>query len=122
MKHQLSMELKDFIVSFCNEMKIRNINLDDICLNTSIDMDLNIFDSDMDVFLSDFIKRFNIDVSNFECGNRYLYPSGDDMGLMYMVFRSLDYRKEWVRRICKRLYKPKIFVRDFQRAIDIRSL
>lgn len=118
---KLSQELKDFIISFCKEVKIKNIDAENISLDTSLDLDLNIFDLDMDLFITDFSKRFHIDISTFEWGKEYDYPSGDDMGLLYTTFRSFNYKKDWVKRTCRKLYKPKIYVRDLQSAIENKT-
>lgn len=118
---ELSQELKDFIISFCKEMKIKNIDADNINLDTSLDLDLNIFELDMDLFMTDFSKQFDVDISTLHWGIKYIYPSGDDMGLLYMIFRSFNYKKDWVKRICRKLYKPKIYVRDLQNAIENKA-
>ncbi|GAB3430178.1 DUF1493 family protein [Niabella aquatica] len=118
---KLSQELKDFIISFCKEMKIKNIDAENISLDTSLDLDLNIFDLDMDVFIADFSKKFDIDISGFEWGKKYDYPSGKGMGILYMTLRSFNYKKDWVKRMCRKLYNPKIYVRDLQNAIEIKA-
>ncbi|MNU17090.1 hypothetical protein D3C71_52670 [compost metagenome] len=122
MKNYIQEELVHFIISFCEEMKIKNIDLNNINLNTSIDLDLNIFDDDIDLFVNLFAQQFQIDVSHFEWGKRLIYPTSDKMNFVYSIFRSFDYRKKWVKAICGRLYIPKVFIRDFQNAINIRIL
>lgn len=119
---ELFQELKSFIISFCREMKIKNIDVDNIGLDTSLDLDLNIFDLDIDVFLADFSQRFDIDISTFKWGVNFIYPSGEDMNLLYMTLRLFNYKKKWVKKICRKLYTPKIYIRDLQRAIENKVL
>jgi hypothetical protein len=118
MSFKLSPELRDFIISYCKEMKIKNIDSAAIDLDTNLDLDLNIFDLDIDLFMTDFTKRFEIDISTLKWGKKYDYPSGKEMNLLYIIFRSFNYKKDWVKRICRKLYKPKVFVRDLQNAIE----
>ncbi len=121
MKKELSLELKEFVESFCREMKVKNIDLENMDLKTSLDLDLNIFDLDVDVFINDFIKKFDIDISSFEWGKQLEYPSDKDMSTLYSIFRSFNYRKNWVRKICRKLYKPKLFLIDFQNALENKT-
>lgn len=121
MAKQILPELKGFIISFCRDMKIKNIDVESINLDTSLDLDLNIFDLDMDVFIADFTKRFGIDVSTFEWGKKYDYPSGKGMSLLYSILRSFNYKKNWVKNVSRKLYKPKIFVRDIQKVIENKA-
>ena len=114
----LSPELKEFIINFCEEFKIRNIDIEAINLETSIDLDLNIFDIDLDVFFGDFVEKYKIDITTFKWGDKFQYPSGDDMKLIYSIVRDLNYKKDWVKRACAKYYTPKIRVKDFQYAID----
>lgn len=118
---KLSQELKNFIIFFCKEVKIKNIDVENINLDTSLDLDLNIFELDIDLFITDFSKKFDIDISTIEWGKKYDYPSGDDMSFLYYIFRSFNYKRNWVKRTCRKLYKPKIYVRDLQNAIENKA-
>ena len=114
----LSPELKELIISFCEEFKIRNIDIEAINLETSIDLDLNIYDIDFDYFLNDFGEKFKIDITKLKWGDKFQYPSGDDMRFIFSILRHFNYKKDWVKRICAKYYTPKVHVRDFQYAID----
>jgi hypothetical protein len=67
--------LKEFIVDYCNRYKIRSVDPRSLCLDTSIDLDLDIFDIEIDLFLADFADQFNIDQSKFTW-YKYGYPKG----------------------------------------------
>jgi|GEM_PF-6762292 len=64
MDKQVLPGLSDFIVNFCQEMNIKNIDIKMLDLGTSIDLDLNIFD----VFVSDFSQRFDMNKRIFDRG------------------------------------------------------
>jgi hypothetical protein len=114
----LSPDLKEFIISFCREFKIRNIDIEALNLETSIDLDLDIFDIDFDYFLNDFGERYKIDITKLKWGDKFQYPSEDDMGIIYCIVRYFNFKKDWVKRMCAKYYTPKMHVKDFQYAID----
>jgi hypothetical protein len=119
MKKTILPQLKLFITNFCETNKIKNVSLDKLTLNTSIDFDLNIYDITMDLFISDFVNFFNIDYSNFTWESRG-YPK--DV-LIVGIFRSIFGNKyKWVDDFLKLFYKPKIFIQDLQTAIQIGML
>ena len=115
---KLSPELREFIITFCKKFNIKHIDIEALNLETSIDMDLDLYDIIFDFFLNDFGERFKIDITKLKWGDKFQYPSGDDMGLIYSIFRSFNYKKNWVTRICAKYYTPKMHVKDFQYAID----
>ncbi|WP_447640940.1 MULTISPECIES: DUF1493 family protein [Chitinophagaceae] len=119
MNNKIRADLKKFIESFCTEMKIKNIDIESIDLDTSIDTDLNIYDLDLDVFVNDFSQQFSVDTKQFDWKKQLAYPDGSDMNFMYIFFRSFNYKRRWVKSICKIFYTPKLFVRDFQNMIKI---
>lgn len=107
-------ELKLFILDFCKRNKIKNIDLTDLNIETSIDLDLNIFDIDIDLFMTEFVERFKIDYSTFNW-NKYGYPKGSTLvGVLRILF---GYKRKWVKRIATIIYKPKFFVENLQNAI-----
>jgi hypothetical protein len=112
--------LRDFILSFCKKYKISNIDLSDLNLHTSIDLDLNIFDLDMDMFLSEFVEQFNIDYSQFNWDN-YGYPSDAD-AVRVDWYRMFGYQRDWVKRLCRKVYTPKLRVYHLQEAIRTGKL
>ena len=107
-------ELKAFIEHYILINKITNVDLSKLNLNTSLDLDLNLFDLGMDLFLMDFIEEFNIDDTNFNWKN-YGYPRGTYTVLLVRSF--LNYKLNWVKQIAHLLYKPKISIYTLQEAI-----
>ncbi|HVI49019.1 MAG TPA: DUF1493 family protein [Chitinophaga sp.] len=116
---QIRPELKDFIIDFCKKNKIKRTDLDNLNLDTSLDLDLNIFDDDMDLFLTEFVNRFKIDYSNFSW-EKYGYPTSSALvGIIKGIF---GYRKKWVKRVANFLYTPKLKVQELQKAIESGTL
>ena len=107
-------ELKAFIEHYILVKKITNVDLSKLNLNKSLDLDLNLFDLDMDFFLMDFIEKFNIDDTNFNWKN-YGYPRGTYTILLIRSF--LNYKSNRVKQIAHLLYKPKISIYTLQEAI-----
>ena len=68
-------QLKDFIVSYCSKHKMREIDAASLALHTSIDLDLDIVDIEIDLFIDDFAAHFRIDTSKFTW-YKYGYPTG----------------------------------------------
>ena len=108
-------ELKSFIENFILENKIKNVDLSDFNLHTSLDLDLNLLDLDIDLFLSDFVRTFNIDYKRFDW-NKHGYPEGSYIILLIRSF--LNYKSDWVKRLSHWLYKPKITVYTLKEAIE----
>jgi hypothetical protein len=101
--------LKEFIVDYCTRYKIIKVDPGSIRLDTSIDLDLDIADIEIDLFLAEFAETFRIDQSKFSW-YRYGYPRGSaSVRLIKAVF---GYKSPWVKRLSNRLYKPKFRVRN----------
>jgi hypothetical protein len=112
-------ELKNFIASFCKNNKIRN-RLSNIKLSTSIDLDLNIFDISMDLFLTSFIQEFKIDYSKFNWDNHGGYPK--DSSLIAFIRFMFGYKWDLSGKIILNFYQPKLFISDLQSAIITKEL
>lgn len=107
-------ELREFINSFCQQQKIGNIDLMNFDLESTVDLDLNIHDIDMDLFLSMFSDRFNVDLSKFSWKN-YGYPEGS---IIASILRFIFGYKKWVKKISYKIYKPKLKVRQLLDGIE----
>ena len=106
--------LKEFIVDYCSRYKIRSVDPGSLCLETSLDLDLDIFDIEIDLFLADFTDQFNIDQSKFTW-YKYGYPKGSTrVRMIKMVF---GYNSTWVKQLAHYCYKPKFKVRNLQDAV-----
>ena len=53
-------QLKDFIVDYCTRYKITEVDPRSLRLDTSIDLDLDIADIEIDLFLAEFAETFRI--------------------------------------------------------------
>jgi hypothetical protein len=106
-------ELNVFIQQFCIKNKTGRKALPGLSLDTSLYPDLDLSDLDMDLFLGEFVEKFQIDYSGFHWG-KYGYPKG--YALMD-ILKCFGYNKPWVRRIADLVYPPKFFVRNLQQAI-----
>jgi hypothetical protein len=107
-------ELKIFIETFIVTNNIKNVDLSNLNLNTSLDLDLNLFDLEIDMFLTDFVEMFKIDYSKFNWKN-YGYPDGNFLVLFVRSF--FNYKLKWVKQLAHFLYKPKISIDVLQQAI-----
>ena len=111
-------QLKEFIVDYCTRYKIQQVDAGDLCLDTSVDLDLDIFDIEIDLFLAEFAEQFCVDSSKFTW-YKYGYPTGSaSVKVMKTVF---GYRP-WVKRLSQRIYKPKFKVRNLQEAVKTGRL
>ena len=107
-------ELKDFITGYCERYRIVKVDPDALTVDTSIDLDLDIFDIEMDLFLAEFIDTFRVDNSRFTW-YKYGYPKGSvTVEVMKTVF---GYRSAWVKKLANKLYKPKFRVSNLQQAV-----
>lgn len=106
-------ELRQFITRFCQQNKVGRKALANLSLETSIYPELDLSDIAVDLFLSEFVERFNIDYSTFHWKN-YGYPDGY---LLIDILKLFGYQKRWVRRLGDMVYKPRFFVRNLQDAI-----
>jgi len=112
-------ELKDFITGYCDRYKIQKVNPDALTVDTSIDLDLDIFDIEIDLFLAEFADKFRIDNSKFTW-YKYGYPKGS-MGVE--VIRTVfGYRNNWVKKVANKIYKPKFRVQNLQEAMKTGRL
>jgi len=112
-------QLKEFIVDYCDKYKIQKVDPCSLGLDTSIDLDLNIFDIEIDLFLAEFAERFRIDNSKFTW-YKYGYPSGS--AGVYVIKSVFGYRMKWVRSLSQRIYKPKFRVSNLQEAVKTGRL
>jgi hypothetical protein len=85
-----------------------------LTVDTSIDLDLDIFDIEMDLFLDEFIDTFRVDNSRFTW-YKYGYPKGSVM--VEMMKSVFGYRSTWVKRVANKIYKPKFRVYNLQQAV-----
>ncbi|MBS1500465.1 MAG: DUF1493 family protein [Bacteroidetes bacterium] len=112
-------ELKNFIAGYCDRYKISKVDPDSLTTETSIDLDLNIFDIEIDLFLAEFTDTFRVDNSKFTW-YKYGYPKGSvGVDVIKTVF---GYRYNWVKKLATRLYKPKFKVGNLQEAVKTGKL
>jgi hypothetical protein len=112
-------QLKEFIVDYCTRYKIRKVDAHALNLDTSIDLDLDIVDIEIDLFIAEFAETFRIDQSKFSW-YKYGYPTGS---ASVKVIRSVfGYKSQWVKRLSNRLYKPKFKVSNLQDAVNTGKL
>ena len=106
--------LKEFIVDYCNRYKLHHVDPGSLSLDTSIDLDLDIFDIEIDLFLADFADQFKIDQSKFTW-YKYGYPKGSTRVRMIKIM--FGYNSIWVKQLAQYCYKPKFKVRNLQDAV-----
>jgi hypothetical protein len=112
-------QLKEFIVDYCTRYKIRQVDPCTLNLDTSIDLDLDIADIEIDLFLAEFAETFRIDQSKFSW-YKYGYPTGSaSVNVIKAVFGD---KSDWVKRLSYRLYKPKFRVSNLQDAVRTGKL
>lgn len=111
---QVDAESKQFIVDYCRTYKITQIDEDNIGLDTSLDLDLNIYDIELDLFLAEFAEAFNVDNSKFSW-YKYGYPSGSFW--VDLLKRFFGYKSTWVKKFARRIYQPKFNVYHLQSAL-----
>jgi hypothetical protein len=111
--------LKEFIVDYCTKYKIQKVDPSALSLDTSIDLDLDIFDIEIDLFIAEFTAQFHIDQSKFSW-YKYGYPTGSaGVKIIKTVF---GYKSPWVKRLSHRIYKPKFRVSNLQDAVKTGKL
>jgi hypothetical protein len=107
-------QLKEFIVDYCTRYKIRAVDPGALSLDTSIDLDLDIVDIEIDLFLAEFAEKFRVDQSKFSW-YKYGYPTGStSVNVIRTVF---GYKASWVKRLSNRIYKPRFRVSNLQDAV-----
>ena len=112
-------ELKEFIAGYCDRYKIQKVDPDALTVDTSIDLDLDIFDIEIDLFLAEFTDKFRIDNSKFTW-YKYGYPKGS-VGVD-MIKTVFGYRYTWVKKVANKIYKPKFRVQNLQEAMKTGRL
>jgi hypothetical protein len=112
-------QLKEFIVDYCIRYKIQQVDPYALCLDTSIDLDLDIFDIEMDLFLAEFVEAFSIDNSKFTW-YKYGYPTGSPS--VEVIKAVFGYRQQWVKRLSHKIYTPKFRVSNLQDAVKTGRL
>ena len=116
---ELQPGIRTFIADYCNKYKIIQVNPEELSLETSIDLDLDIADIEIDLFLAEFAEHFNIDNSKFSW-YKYGYPKGSvSVKLLRSVF---GYRRRWVRHLSHQMYKPKYKISNLQQAVKSGKL
>ena len=112
-------QLRNFIVDYCTRYKIREVDPRALNLDTSIDLDLDIFDIEIDLFLAEFAEQFHVDQSKFSW-YKYGYPTGSaSVKIIKVVF---GYKMQWVKRLSNRIYKPRFRVSNLQDAVRTGKL
>lgn len=111
--------LKEFIVDYCNRYKISHVDPGSLSLDTSIDLDLDIFDIEIDLFLADFADQFKIDQSKFTW-YKYGYPKGSTRVRVIKIM--FGYHSPWVKQLAQYCYKPKFKVKHLQDAVKTGKL
>jgi hypothetical protein len=107
-------ELKTFITGYCERYRIAKIDPEALTVDTSIDLDLDIVDIEMDLFLAEFTDAFRIDNSRFTW-YKYGYPKGS--ATVEVIRRLFGYRTPWVKKLANRLYTPKFRIYNLQQAV-----
>jgi hypothetical protein len=116
---QIHPQLKDFIVDYCSKYKVQSIDADSLAPDTSIDLDLDIFDIEIDLFIDDFAEHFKVDVSKFSW-YKYGYPTGSTrVNMLKMVF---GYKRKWVKKLASYCYQPKLLISTLQAALKTGKL
>ena len=116
---EVNPQLREFIVNYCTKYKIRKVDPRTLSLETSIDLDLDIFDIEIDLFLAEFAEQFKIDQSKFTW-YKYGYPTGSaSVNVIKAVF---GYKSPWVKKLSNRIYKPRFRVSNLQDAVRTGKL
>jgi len=112
-------QLKEFIVNYCSKYKIRKVDPCTLSLDTSIDLDLDIVDIEIDLFLAEFAETFRIDQSKFSW-YKYGYPTGS--ASVKVIRTVFGYNAQWVKKLSNRIYKPRFRVSNLQDAVTSGKL
>ena len=116
---QIQPQLKAFIVDYCNKYKVHPIDIHSISADTSIDLDLDIVDIEIDLFLAEFSEHFRVDKSKFSW-YKYGYPKGSTR--VRIIKSVFGYQRPWVRQLAGYCYKPRFKVRHLQQALNSGKL
>jgi hypothetical protein len=112
-------KLKAFIVDYCTRYKIRKVDPQTLSLDTSIDLDLDIFDIEIDLFLTEFVAEFHIDKSKFSW-YKYGYPKGSISA--HLIKAVFGHQSPWVKRLSILIYKPRFRISNLQEAVNTGKL
>jgi hypothetical protein len=116
---ELLPELKSFIIDFCKKYKIRNVDYSSLDTETNIEVDLDIFDLDADMLLSEFVERFNVDYTEFSWNN-YGYPTGTTIiSILKVVFGS---KSIWIQNLSQKFKHTEFKLKNLQEAIKSGKL
>jgi hypothetical protein len=116
---EVNPHLKEFIVEYCTKYKIREVDPRALNLDTSIDLDLDIVDIEIDLFLAEFSETFHVDQSKFSW-YKYGYPTGS--ASVKVIKAVFGYKRPWVKRLSNHIYKPKFRVSNLQDAVRTGKL
>ncbi|MDF2430527.1 MAG: hypothetical protein JWP44_158 [Mucilaginibacter sp.] len=112
-------QLKEFIVDYCTKYRIQKIDPCSLNLDTSIDLDLDIVDIEIDLFIAEFAEQFKVDQSKFSW-YKYGYPTGS--ASVKVIKAVFGYKSQWVKRLSNRIYKPRFRVSNLQDAVNTGKL
>ena len=116
---ELQPGIRVFIADYCTRYKINEVDPEELNLDTSIDLDLDIADIEIELFLAEFAQHFKVDNSKFSW-YKYGYPKGSiSVKLLRSVF---GYKRKWVRHLSHQLYKPKYKISNLQQAVKCGKL
>lgn len=118
-QEEIQPQLKEFIVDYCTRYKIAEVDPRSLTPQTSIDLDLDIADIEMDLFLAEFVEAFHVDQSKFNW-YKYGYPTGS--ASVKVIKAVFGYKSRWVKQLSQRLYKPKFRVSNLQDAVRTGKL
>jgi hypothetical protein len=111
--------LKEFIIDYCMKYRIRKVDPCSLSLDTSIDLDLDIVDIEIDLFIAEFAEQFHVDQSKFSW-YKYGYPTGS--ASVNVIKALFGYQSSWVKRLSHRIYTPKFRVSNLQDAVKTGKL
>lgn len=116
---EVQSELKEFIAGYCDRYTTHKVDMASLTPDTSIDLDLDIFGIEIDLFIAEFAEAFRVDNSRFTW-YKYGYPQGSPaVTALKTIF---GYRSEWVKKLAIRIYRPKFKVHHLQEAIRTGKL
>jgi len=106
---EINPRLKEFIIDYCTKYKIGSPDQGT----------LDLVDIEIELFVAEFAEQFHVDQSKFSW-YKYGYPTGSaSVNLIKAVF---GYKSNWVKRLSRRIYKPKFRVSILQEAVKTGKL
>jgi len=106
--------IESFIRDFCERFNI-NINNKQIKSDTLLELDLNIFDIDIDAFLQEFSDYYKVSLAKFDWGV-YGYPNG--VFLLRSIRNIFGAQSSIFRLLKERLKHSSFSVRELEAAIE----